>query len=290
LPKSEVVEQFKVDSVPTGGSLQFVKIVSVSRAKRSVIVSMRLNLTRDELLAAGEALKSKVTSQKQRKEERQSAEAQAWVDYNGLVEGQEVQGTVVSVLNKPGKGGGKPFSLYFVKVATQLVGAMGAHQVPFEPGTRTPRVLNVGDQVSVRVTRKFTKIDEKTGAETPKVDLSMSRPADQKRSGGRNAKGTSSISFFQAVRPAAASFGSACGKTNEALAAASEKQGRGTDEVSRHSKSSRADRRRGKGKSRGGHKNSPISRVVATASTTSGGTAVGDALLAAIARRDRDQV
>lgn len=290
LPKSEVVSEFNVDSVSTRGSVQWVKIVSVSRARRSVIVSMRLDLSRDELLAAGEALKAKVTHQKQRREERQSADAQAWKDFESLVEGQEVHGIVVNILKKPGNGDGKSFSVYFVKVGTQLVGAMGEHRVPFEPGTRTPVVLKVGDQVSVRVTRKFTKIDEKTGAEKPKVDLSMRRPTDQNRSGGRNAKGKSSIRFFQAPwRPAAASFASACGKTNEALAAATEEEGRGSDEVSRHSKSSRADRRRGqrkgKGKSRGGQKSSLNLSVVASVGSDSAGTAVGDALLTALARR-----
>jgi ATPase family associated with various cellular activities (AAA) len=279
LPKTELASEFKVDSVSPEGSLQWVKIVSVSRAKRSVIVSMRLHLTRDELLAAGAELKAKVAEQKERKESRKSAEAQAWKDFESLVEGQEVHGTVVNVLSRPGTGGGKPYAVYFVKIATQLVGALGEHQVPFEPGTRQPRVLKVGEQVSVRITRKFTKIDKKTKAELPKVDLSMRRPADPNRSGGRQ-KQQQRVSP-QARRLVSGSFPSACGKTNETLAAASEKRGRGTEQVARHPKPSRADRRRGRG-------NGPLSSGTDT-SQTSGIGSVGEALMSALARRSHHE-
>jgi hypothetical protein len=240
---------------------------------------MRLHLTRDELLAAGAELKAKVAEQKERKESRKSAEAQAWKDFESLVEGQEVHGTVVNVLSRPGTGGGKPYAVYFVKIATQLVGALGEHQVPFEPGTRQPRVLKVGEQVSVRITRKFTKIDKKTKAELPKVDLSMRRPADPNRSGGRQ-KQQQRVSP-QARRLVSGSFPSACGKTNETLAAASEKRGRGTEQVARHPKPSRADRRRGRG-------NGPLSSGTDT-SQTSGIGSVGEALMSALARRSHHE-
>ncbi len=176
LPRSELAPGFKIDSVTSEGSQEWVKIVSVSRVRRSVVVSMRTRLSQEQLLQAGSEQKAKAAEQrKSRIAKRADEHAQAMVTYNGLAVGQEVEGKVLNVLKVKDKGG-KESLLYFVKVGTQLTGGLRDQQVPFEKGTRVPRVLQVGEQISVRVVRKFFEVDKQTGENKPKVDLSM-RPA-----------------------------------------------------------------------------------------------------------------
>lgn len=179
LPNSELPSSFDIGSVPAKGTVEWVKVVSTSRQKNTCFVSMRINVPRDELLKAYEENMTKTATT--RKETLAAIER----DYEWLSEGQDVDGTVVNIVTHPGKDGQEPRLLYFVKVGTELAGVLRGNQVPFVKGTRQRRVFKLGDQVHVRVAHKFRRVDEKTGASMPKVDLSMRGPAHPKQSKNR---------------------------------------------------------------------------------------------------------
>ncbi|RTL39149.1 MAG: hypothetical protein EKK48_19055 [Candidatus Melainabacteria bacterium] len=179
LPQSELPSSFDIGSVPAKGTVEWVKVVSTSRQKNTCFVSMRISVPLDELLKAYEGNITKTATT--RKETLAAIER----DYEWLSEGQDVDGTVVNILTHPGKDGQEPRFLYFVKVGTELAGVLRCNQVPFVKGTRQRRVFKIGDQVHVRVAHKFRRVDEKTGASMPKVDLSMRGPAHPKQSKNR---------------------------------------------------------------------------------------------------------
>ncbi|MFN8554640.1 MAG: hypothetical protein U0103_24480 [Candidatus Obscuribacterales bacterium] len=256
LPTGEMPRNFDINSVPAEGSEQWVKIISISKPKRSMLVSMRIRMPRAELLKVSE---SKTAESKNQKEVQAKAAATrvanaavAEKDYEWLCDGQEVHGEVVKILKKTGKGD-KPFVMYFVRVGTQLAGVLREVHVPFEQGTRRPRVFKVGDRVKVRVIRKFRGKD-KTGADVPKVDLTMRRPENSKSSKGQHGK------------PRVWTFG-------EAQAASQAAPSQVLNEVQGKGKG-KGRKGKGNGKGKGGHQNPK---------STGPGTAIGDALIAAFA-------
>lgn len=258
LPKGEMPRNFDMNSVPAEGSEQWVKIISISKPKRSILVSMRIRMPRAELLKVSESKTAEVQNQKEVRAKAVATAAAAAItaekDYEWLSDGQEVHGEVVNILKKTGKGG-KPYVMYFVRVGTQLAGVLREVHVPFEQGTRRPRVLKVGERVKVRVTRKYRGQD-KTGADVPKVDLSMRRPEGSKQSKGRHGK------------PHV--------QTTSAVPAKDQADGTGHAQAHPNGKghASRKNRRKGNRNGKGGHQNPQ---------SAGSGTAIGDALIAAFA-------
>lgn len=186
LPSNEWSKKCSVDSLTAEGSQQWVKIVTMSRRKSSVVLSMRLSMSKDDLLKAATESQAKAAERKNRKASRVAAQEQAWKESDALKVWQVVEGTVVNVSSTTSNG--KSNVVYFVKVGTELVGALRENQVPFVKGTQQPRVLKVGERISVRIIRKFTGSDKNSKAYIPKLDLSMRLGNDSQQKKGKETK------------------------------------------------------------------------------------------------------
>ncbi len=186
LPSNEWSKNCSVDSLTAEGNQQWVKIVSMSRRKSSVVLSMRLSMSKDDLLKAATESQAKAAERKNRKANRVAAQERAWKESDALSVWQVVEGTVVNVSSNTSNG--KSNVVYFVKVGTELVGALRENQVPFVKGTQQPRVLKVGERISVRIIRKFTGSDKRTKAYIPKLDLSMRLGNDSQQKKGKENK------------------------------------------------------------------------------------------------------
>jgi len=270
LPKDEIPGNFDMNLVPEKGSEQWVKIISFSKPKQKVLVSMRIKMSRAELLKISESKTAELNHRKQVQAKSAAARAATAAaaaiavekDYEWLCEGQEVHGEVVKILKNTGKGG-KPFVMYFVRVGTQLAGVLREFHIPFEQGTRRPRVFKVGDRVKVRVIRKFRGQD-KTGADVPKVDLAMRRPEDSRQSKGQHGK------------PRVWTFGEKT-QTPEAGVLSHEQQRRGKGNGGKGKPvQGMTGKKGGEGKGKGGNTQPHL---------TTTGTAIGDKLQAALAAR-----
>lgn len=84
-----------------------MKIISISKPKRSILVSMRIRMPRAELLKVSESKTAEVQNQKEVRAKAAATAAAAAItaekDYEWLFDGQEVHGEVVNILKKTAK-------------------------------------------------------------------------------------------------------------------------------------------------------------------------------------------
>jgi len=153
-----------------------VKLVSTSRKSRSALVSTRLSEPTAQLQQEAAERKAIAAKRKAGLSKQAEGERAAWAEFNDTKEGDTVTGVVVHSMESQPKRG-KPQTLYFIKIGEHLVGGLRAQQLPSVDGGKTRRKLARGEQIELRVQRKYQKVDPKTKKSKPKVDLAMPSPS-----------------------------------------------------------------------------------------------------------------
>ncbi len=155
-----------------------VKLVSTSRKSRSALVSTRLSVSTAQLQEEAAKRKTNAAKRKAGLAKQADREQAGWTEFNRLKEGDTVTGVVGrSIKSQPKRG--KPQTLYFIKVGDHLVGGLREQELPYVDGGKTRRKLARGEQIELRVHRRYQKVDQKTKQSKPKVDLVMPSPSTE---------------------------------------------------------------------------------------------------------------